>query len=196
MKKLNLAKLRPEVEIFGKKYRLPTVMSKLTENPDQGLAIREIIENAYPDIEKPEVDMIFIYLLKESKFENGKPVIQDKNSVTIDGKKYEVSLNDIIRIQQSEYEYCNVKYRFRVPSSIEYHTSGCGNPGQVARKYFVEAEHEGEIYSGLDSVGGDIPMAIAENAQKIIGDIRLVLSDGNYITGYEKIVELLLTKKI
>lgn len=195
MKKLNLNKLRPEVEIFGKKYRLPTFMSKIEEAPDKGVTIREIIDSEYPGIEKPESDMMFIYLLKDSRFKDGKPIIEDVNEVEVEGKKYRISLSDIERVHTPEIEYTGVKFKFKTPSALEYYTSGCGNTGQVARKFFEYAEHEGEKYN-LEEIGGDIPMAVAVNAQNIVGDIKLNLKDGNYVKGYEKISELLLTKKI
>lgn len=195
MKKLDINKLRPEVEIFGKKYRLPTFMSKIVESPDQGITIREIVDEAYPGIKKPESDMLFIHLLKDSRFKDGKPVIGDTNEVEVQGVKYTVSLDDIIKVQKSEVMYSGIKFVFKYPSALEYYTSGCGNQGQVARKFFDYAEFEGVKYN-LEEIGGDIPMAVAENSQELMGDIRLNLKDGNYVTGYEKISELLLTKKI
>lgn len=193
-RKFNPVDLRPTVEIFGKKYKLPYYSASIGDNFTQetmSFDIRKVIDEAYPDIERPEMHMLYLHLLRESKkAADGSYLIKDTRKVEINGILKDVSMNDIKRVQKSEHEYDGAKYVFRVPSGFELVKAGIEVSHQATLNYLLQhVEYDGEKYNSSEIEGG-LPLAFCYAVPEIIGE--LILEADKTYTGIDEIEKFFL----
>lgn len=204
IKKFKPADLRPVVNIFGKEYKLPYFGASIGNNltTEQNLFdIREVIENAFPGIERPESNMVYLHLLREvHKDRDGKSMIPLQRDVTIDDKEYTISFDDIKRRSVNTHEVDGAIYHFRTPSAYELvksdiefiATKDNTIMSSILNYLFQYVEYEGEKYK-FNDIDGELPHALTHRVHDIIGDIYIELPDGGTVTGVEKIEKLFLT---
>lgn len=197
IKKFKPADLRPVVRIFDKEYKLPYFTTSIGDGftAEQTLMdIRKVIEDTYPGIQRPEANMVYLHLLRESKKDiKGNHVIPVERDVVIDGKPYHLDFSMIQRRLQSTHEIDGARYVFRVPTAYEVSTAGLeANHTSILNYLFQYVEFEGEKYK-LDDIDGGLPCHLNYRVQDIIGDIFIELPGGGFITGVEKIEKLFVT---
>lgn len=196
--KLKLKSLRPQVEIFGEKYKLPyftnSIGDRLTEE-QRSLDVRQVIDDEYPGATRCFSDMMYLNLMVEYKKSVKDYSIQTHRVVEIDGQKYEVKFSDIIPVHNLVHELDGVKYVFREVSALEWAKLGSPRHTDILNYAFLHLEYEGQKYKLDETEEGALPYSLCFVIQEIMGTIQLKLGDKT-VTGVDKIEELFITGKL
>lgn len=197
MKRLKLQDIRPEVEIFGKKYRLPFIASDITDHIAQNnvdVTVHEVLDESYPGIGRAEADMLYLHLMYEIRKDVSQSLPKSR-TVTFDGKEITLSFDDIQLVSKQEFDLFGVTWKFRKPSALEHFKTKNKNHTDILRRYLQHVEHAGEKYT-LEEVGGKIDMVLGYKIDDIISCARLNLPDGTNISGFDALSEFFVTGKI
>lgn len=201
--KLKLKDLRPEVDVFGKKYRLPYLSSSITDevlSKDAIGALQKAIDDEYPGIRQPEQQMLYLHLLHEARKSPEGSLFPKKREIVYKGVKQVVSFDDIKKKDCTEFEIDGVRWVFRAISALEYYngpykvfTRGTTNNHTNILDYcFQHIIYEGEKYK-FDEFEEDFPWELGHHVAEIVGTLYIVLKTETgpvVLEGIDEIIDI------